>query len=257
MNRIVLISVAAIMLAGCEGLFGSKDGDAALDVQNSYKPIEGRQISRIDFEGTSVARSYTFEYDALGRIKTATWTQTDDEKTTTRTNTYTYTAETIVAEINNTKFTCYLDEEGKVTKIEKGNSYMEFTYTPDSLLTSAYYETKVMTRNFSMKWSSGNFYSTTGDAINNSRSFNSFENKTNLDLGALITNSHAVFEGWLTNSDRIPFGTFGFLGKVSVNFPSMESYNEGRSSYSYKMDENGYPVEITSGSGKYTLTYKK
>lgn len=249
--------VLSLAGSGCQEIEPPTKNAGGGVVESYYKPLPGKQVARIVYR-SDFTRTFEFEYDALGRIsKTTCITQSSNDKTTTEEHEYVYKSDRVVVD---NRYNCLLNEYGCITEIEEGSAKMTFAY--DGLLYNVSYVTPNSKEIFALSWSNNSITEVTGGMGCQLIYGTEYENRTNLDLAAMISNICYVFETWINGGARPPFGVFGFYddrkhGRALL--PTSEIYrNEVQTWYRYEFLEEGCPSTIYSSGTKdatYTFEY--
>lgn len=246
MKRLILIAAAVSILAGCS-LFDKEKDESTIpeDVENGYKPLEGKQVASIDAKSLKG----TFTYDAIGRIKTADIILNGKQQ-----DQYIFSyGSDYVALYHNGHEThrAQLDANGRITETDG----LTTEYDTDGYLSGGKYTGYDNVETLHVYWDAGNMVGTMLMAYNDV-TYTSYLNKTNIDLTAWITNNFFIFEGMVLNIPEQMFGLFGFWGKRSEYLPASEAYlGNARTYYQYVFDADGCPTKITWDETEYIITY--
>jgi len=254
MKRILLL--ACISMLFCAGCQKEKNQPNQKDVANSYSPYAGKCVSRIEerYDWGTIISNMT--YDDTGRIKRVDRERTwfEDGKAVKTEEIYSYGDDYIL--INNIR--CNIDTEGRITDIR--DKYT-LTYDNNEHLISEQGE-ELSEKPVKLIWTSDNLIHAERNVYTDIK-YTAYENKTNLDFTAAITNAYrAIADKWFwfsaISSDASPASLFGMFGTRSTNLPASESYLGGTviNTFKYKFDDDGCPVEITGDNVTYKVYYK-
>lgn len=251
---------AAFTFTGCDvldDLIGKdKDTDKETpDVENAWTPIEGKQVSRIEWTNTKKSGSWTFAYDESGRIKTVVST-VGSESTTWK---FHYRAESVIVKTNGgTDYEFKLDENGFTTELYKqGTVHTEFNIDGIGRVHSCQ---TLNSNTFEFSWSQGNLMSITHSSVSSSpialTSYTGIRNMTNIDCTALIGDVWYEFEIYVKSGGLAPFALFGLYGKSCEELPASSTRFDNTRTFTYEYESEGCPKNITSSIGeRYTFTY--
>ena len=259
-KNLLLLSLSVILFSGCDmldGLFGKDDQEKEIpDVENAWTPIDGKQVSKIEWTNTKKSGSWTMTYDSQGRIKKAV--AVSGSQTTTWS--FSYKEASIVVGNGSTDYEFFLTEKGFTKEIAKGGTkIMTFDLDGIGRIESCEYLRGTM-QSFTCTWNQGNLTavraSSGGNTIAGSSTYTSVPNNTNIDISALAGDTWYTFETWLMSGGNTPFALFGLYGKSCENLMSRSGWYDSSRSFTYEYETEGCPKKMTSSSGEvFTFQY--
>lgn len=207
-----------------------------MDDNNPYKPYATKSVvTKIVVEGDT----YTFEYDAKGRIM----------KYNTPSKKYTFT-------YDDTKVYLWLNDKIVNTGLVGSNGYFStiwngsdetngvntFTYNSNNKMTKLSYKGSV-TQEWTPSYSNGNMTKLYSDG-SHSFTYTSSDNSFSVDLNGFIS---AMYQWeWFMHDAEVIWGLFDFYGDRSNNLLYMEKTNQWNNTYSYYWSEGeDYTLRIT------------
>ncbi len=218
-----------------------------------YVPFAGKKVSKISISSTKGSSSeIIYTYDNSGTIATM--------KKGAYTYTYTFAGNNLtVKKGSEILYQCTLNNSGYISSVS--NKGTTCTYNSNMYMTRCDYGSYY----FTVKYDSKNNQSEVSTVVSGTSTqyytYSNYENKTNIDLNAIVTNAFP-YEAW--------FGEYGILspfslfGKRSPYLSNKDVYNNQHTFNISYTNTDGYPTKIVvtdnatvnnNGTTTYMITY--